>query len=86
MHLVLLPKLGVRVVRDVEGTCRRMNLSSIMSFNCDWNEEAVALFYASLYVNRSTKTFHWTIEGKPFLVEYAQFASILGLSNADLTS
>jgi hypothetical protein len=32
-----------------------------------------------------TKTFHWTIQGKPFSVEYAQFASILGFPNADLT-
>jgi hypothetical protein len=56
-----------------------------MSFNCDWNEEVVAQFSAILYVNRSTKTFHWTIQGKPFPVEYAQFASILGFSNANLT-
>jgi hypothetical protein len=42
-------------------------------------------FYATLYVNRSTKTFHWTIQGKPFSIEYAQFASILGFPNADLT-
>jgi hypothetical protein len=55
-----------------------------MSFNCDWNEEVVAQFYATLYVNRSTKTFHRTIQDKPFSVGYAQFASILGFSNADL--
>jgi DNA-binding ferritin-like protein len=61
-----------------------MHVSSIISFNCDWNEEVVAQFYATLYINRSTKTFHWTIQGKPFYVEYAYFASILGFSNDDL--
>jgi hypothetical protein len=50
------------VVREVEDACERMHASSIMSFNCDWNEEVVAQFYATLYVNRSTKTFHWTIQ------------------------
>jgi hypothetical protein len=50
-----------------------------------WNEEVTAQFYATFYVDHSTKTFHWTIQGKPFSVEYANFASILRFSNADLT-
>jgi hypothetical protein len=78
--------IDLPVVREAQDACRRMNLTSIMSFNCDWNEEVVAQFYAALYVNCSTKTFHWTIQGKPFSVEYAQFASILGFTNADLIS
>jgi hypothetical protein len=64
-------EIDLPVLREVEDACRRMNVSSIMSFNCDWNEEVVAQFYATLYVNRSTKTFHWTIQGKPFSVEYS---------------
>jgi hypothetical protein len=49
------------VVRKVEDACRKMYVFSIISFNCDWNEEVMAQFYATLYVNHSTKTFHWTI-------------------------
>jgi hypothetical protein len=30
------------VVREVEDAFRIMNVSSIMSFNCDWNEEVLA--------------------------------------------
>ncbi|RLM77883.1 hypothetical protein C2845_PM12G07230 [Panicum miliaceum] len=78
-------EIDLPVVREVEDACRRMNLSSIMSFNCDWNEEVVAQFYATLCVNRITKTFHWTIQGKPFSVGYADFANILGFSSSDLT-
>jgi hypothetical protein len=51
-------EIDLPVVREVEDACRRMNLSSIMSFNCDRNEEVVVEFYATLYVNRTTKTFH----------------------------
>jgi hypothetical protein len=54
-------KIDLPVVREIEDACRRMRVSSIISFNCDWNEEVVAQFYATLYVNRSTKTFHLTI-------------------------
>jgi hypothetical protein len=35
-------EIDLPVVRGVEDACRRMNLSSIMSFNCDWNEEVIA--------------------------------------------
>ena len=58
----------------------RMNLHTIMDFNCDWNEEVVAQFYATLHVDRGHKIFHWSLQGKPFQVEYAQFAAILGFS------
>jgi hypothetical protein len=78
-------EIDLPVVREVQDACRRMHLTSIMSFNCDWNEEVITQFYSTLYVNRSTKTFHCTIQGRPFYVEYAYFTSILGFSNADLT-
>jgi hypothetical protein len=35
-------EIDLPVVREVEDTCRRMNISSIMSFNYDWNEEVIA--------------------------------------------
>jgi hypothetical protein len=59
-------EIDLPVVREVEDACRRINLSSIISFNYDSNEEVIAQFYATLYVNRSTKTFHWIIQGKTF--------------------
>jgi hypothetical protein len=77
--------IDLPVVREVEDACRRMNVSSIMPFSRDWNEEVVAQFYSTLYVNLSTKTFHWTIQAKPFSIEYAQFAYVLGFSNANLS-
>jgi hypothetical protein len=73
------------VVGEVVNACNMMNLTSIMSFNLAWNVEIVAQFYATLYVDRATKTFYWTIQGKSFHVEYAYFASILGFPENDLT-
>jgi hypothetical protein len=77
--------IDIPVVGEVVDACNRMNLTSIMSFNLDWNEEIVAQFYATLYVNHATKTFHWTVQGKPFYVEHAYFASVLGFPENDLT-
>ena len=56
-----LDDLDMPVVHQVVSVCDRMNLQTIMSFNCDWNEEIVAQFYATLYVDREGKKFHWTI-------------------------
>jgi hypothetical protein len=43
-------EIDLPVVREVQDACRRMNLTSIMSFNYDWNE-VIAQFYSTLYVN-----------------------------------
>jgi hypothetical protein len=54
---------------------------SSMCFSYDWDGKIIAQFYSTLYVNHSSKTFHWSIQGKPLLVEYA---SILGFPSEDL--
>jgi hypothetical protein len=35
-------EIDLPVVREVQDACRRTNLTSIMSFKCGWNEEAIA--------------------------------------------
>ena len=55
-----------------------------MSFNCHWNEEVVAQFYATLYVDRPGKKFHWMLQGQRFSISYNRFATILGFTDADL--
>jgi hypothetical protein len=42
-------EINLPVLREVEDAYIRINVSSIMSFNCDWNEEVVAQFYATLF-------------------------------------
>jgi hypothetical protein len=37
-------EIDLPVVREVQDVCRRIHLTSIMSFNCDWNEEVIAQF------------------------------------------
>jgi hypothetical protein len=40
------------VVDAVYDRCSEMDLMEIMSFRCDWNEEVVAQFYATLFVEQ----------------------------------
>ena len=55
-----------------------------MSFNCHWNEEVVARFYATLYVDRPGRKLHWMLQGERFSISYHRFATILGFPDADL--
>ena len=79
-----LEELDMPVVHQSVSACSRMKLQTIMNFNCDWNEEVVAQFYTTLYVDREAKKFHWSLQGKPFSVGYREFAELLEFEAADL--
>ena len=80
-HLI---ELDVQVVTQAVDTCQNMHLQDIMSFNYHWNEEVVAQFYATLYVDQPGKKFHWMLQGERFSISYHRFATILGFPDADL--
>ena len=71
-------EVNLSVIEQVNEARNNKFLHLIMEFNHDWNEEVVAQFYATLYIGRATKVMHWTLQGKPLLVTYADFTSILG--------
>ena len=79
-----LNELDVQVVTQAVDTCQHMHLQAIMSFNYHWNEEVVTQFYATLYVDRPGKKFHWMLQGEKYSVTYRQFADMLGFPDADL--
>jgi hypothetical protein len=65
-HLKRLSSPVKEVVDAVYDRCSEMDLVEIMSFRCDWNEEVVAQFYATLFVEQDGRTIHWSIGGKRF--------------------
>ena len=79
-----LENLEIPVVSEVVSACGRMNMHSIMNFNCDWNDEVIAQFYAALHIDRENKVLHWSLQGKPFSIGYTQFAALLGFPSSDL--
>jgi len=45
------------VVDSVFDHCQEMDLTEIMSFTCDWNEEVVFQFYATLHISDDGRIF-----------------------------
>jgi hypothetical protein len=59
--------------------CHEMGLLNIMNFSCDWNDEVVAQFYATLYVDDRKDVMHFTLGGKRFSIKMYEFASLFCL-------
>ena len=71
------------VVEAIHARCVEMDLANIMAFQCDWNEEVVAQFYATLWVDTINHVMHWTLEGKRYAVSIVAFARLFGFNIGD---
>ena len=66
------------VVDAVYARCQEMDLLDIMSFSCNWNEEIVAQFYATLHISDCSRKLYWMIGGKKFTYTMCQFSQLFG--------
>ena len=71
------------VVEAIHARCVEMDLADIVAFQCDWNEEVVAQFYATLWVDTINHVMHWTLEGKRYAVSIVAFARLFGFNIGD---
>jgi len=55
-----------------------LDLVDIMSFQCHWNEEVVAQFYATLFIVENGRIIHWHLGGKMFTYNMADFSILFG--------
>lgn len=62
------------VVEEIYENCTKKRLVNIMAFRCDWNEEVVAQFYATLHVHEDPTFLLFTLGGKHFEIKVAEFA------------
>jgi hypothetical protein len=53
-----------------------------MSFTCNWCDEVVAQFYATLYVDDDENIMHFSLGGKRFKTTLSEFASFFKLRGA----
>jgi hypothetical protein len=53
-----------------------------MSFSCNWCDEVVAQFYATLYVDDDENIMHFSLGGKRFKITLSEFASLFKLRGA----
>jgi hypothetical protein len=57
----------------------------VLSFQKNWNNEIIAQFYATLYVEErgDTRKFHWMTEGRRYEITFEQFARLFGFGRND---
>jgi hypothetical protein len=65
--------------------CDRFELSDIMSFRYDWNEEILAQFHATYFWNKETNEIHWMTDGWHYRVDFVTFSQILGFGSIHRT-
>jgi hypothetical protein len=65
--------------------CTAKYLREILAFKKDWNNEVIAQFYATVYLegHGDTRKLHWMTDGQLYEVSYAQFARLLGFGRKD---
>jgi hypothetical protein len=63
---------GCIIFNEVVATCRAKHLREFMALQKNWNNEIIAQFFATLYVEErgDTKKLHWMIEGKRYKTSY----------------
>jgi hypothetical protein len=70
---------------EVVASCRAKHLRDVMSFQKNWNNEIIAQFYATLYVEEwwDTRKFQWMTEGMRYVITFEQFARHFGFGQND---
>jgi hypothetical protein len=63
----------------------RFELSDLMSFRYDWNEEILAQFHATYYWNKVTDELHWMTDGHHYHIDFVTFSWILGFGRVHRT-
>jgi hypothetical protein len=73
------------IFNDVVAACRAKHLRDLMTFKKNWNNEVIAQFFTTLYVeeNGDTSKLHWMMKGQWFEVSYVHFARLLGFKRKD---
>jgi hypothetical protein len=70
---------------EVVAACRAKHLRDVMSFQKNWNNEIIAQFYVTLYVEErgDTRKFHWMTEERRYEITFEQFARLFGFGQND---
>lgn len=79
-----LSNLEIEIIDNVESECERKELTPIMGFQQHWNEEVVAQFYATLWIDEEDNSMNFMLEGNRFKVTYEQFASFMGCGDREV--
>jgi hypothetical protein len=77
---------GDIIFNEVVASCRAKHMREFMAFQKSWNNEIIAQFFATLYVQErgDTRKLHWMTEGRQYEISYGQFARLFGFGQNDV--
>jgi hypothetical protein len=70
---------------EVVAACRAKHLGDVMSFQKKWNNEIIAQFYTTLYIEErgDTRKFRWMAEGRQCEIIFEQFGRLFRFGQND---
>jgi hypothetical protein len=71
---------------DVVGGCRAKHLRDVMTFQKNWNNDIIAQFHTTLYVEErgDMRKFYWMTKGRRYEITFEQFARLFGFGRNDV--
>jgi hypothetical protein len=69
------------IFNQIKGTCDEMDMTKMMSFKYDWNNEIICQFYAILYFDTDGQKLIWMMDGQWYEITVCGFAQLLGLEH-----
>jgi hypothetical protein len=69
------------IFNQIKGTCDEMEMTKMMSFKYDWNNEIICQFYAILYFDTDGQKLIWMMDGQWYEITVCGFAQLLGLEH-----
>jgi hypothetical protein len=65
----------------IKATCDDLEVTKMMSFKYDWNEEINCQFYATFYFDASRQKMMWMTAGQQYECMVHHFACMLGFEH-----
>jgi hypothetical protein len=85
-YLLDLPAPIEEVMQAVQTRCQFMGIAYLMGLRCDYSQEVVAQFYATLFVDRDENEMHFTLGGKRFNISVYEFGHLFKLRGTATTN
>jgi hypothetical protein len=77
---------GDIIFNEVVAACRANHLREFMAFQKNWNNEIIAQFFTTLYIEEKgggIRKFYWMTEGRWYEITFEQFARLFGFRQHD---
>jgi hypothetical protein len=69
------------VFNKIKATCGELEMTKMMSFKYDWDDEIICQFYATLYFDATRQKLMWMTDGERCEITVRWFARLLDLEH-----